>query len=139
MGYAVFRCIIDYKILFRGKWEATPEGKAERHEAYENCHRKCAIRIREVLRTNGGIYIKVGHSVTALPRACPELTLPSINSSANTSPRFNSSLCPGHKKCVPSKINVSRPLWSNSKLSSCRMSAHHSRLSSLRSILPLLV
>lgn len=60
VGWAVLRCIIDYKILFRGSWPDTPEGKQERHEAYETCHHNCAVRIREVLKKNGGIYIKLG-------------------------------------------------------------------------------
>ncbi|KAI5475176.1 hypothetical protein MNV49_001863 [Pseudohyphozyma bogoriensis] len=47
-------------------WPDTPEGKAQRHEDYEETHRRCAVRIREVLKTNGGIYIKMGQHLSAV-------------------------------------------------------------------------
>ncbi|SCV71311.1 BQ2448_2899 [Microbotryum intermedium] len=66
VGIAVAQCIVDYKILFRGEWPDTPEGKQQRHDAYENCHSKCAVRIREVLKKNGGIYIKLGQHLSSV-------------------------------------------------------------------------
>lgn len=54
---------MEYKLLFRKTWdETTQEGKDRRHEDYEDCHRRCAVRLREVLKKNGGIYIKVSES-----------------------------------------------------------------------------
>ncbi|KDE02639.1 ABC1-B atypical protein kinase [Microbotryum lychnidis-dioicae p1A1 Lamole] len=66
VGIAVAQCIVDYKILFRGEWPDTPEGQQQRHQAYENCHSKCAVRIREVLKKNGGIYIKLGQHLSSV-------------------------------------------------------------------------
>ncbi|KAM0790557.1 hypothetical protein ACM66B_004426 [Microbotryomycetes sp. NB124-2] len=66
VGWAVFWCIVDYKVLFRKEWPDTPEGKQQRHEDYENTHSKCAVRIREVLKKNGGIYIKLGQHLSAV-------------------------------------------------------------------------
>lgn len=59
IGVAVAGCIVDYKMLFRKTWAEDEVGNAQRHEDYEDCHRGCAERIREVLKKNGGIYIKV--------------------------------------------------------------------------------
>lgn len=59
IGVAVAGCIVDYKMLFRKTWAEDEAGHAQRHEDYEDCHRRCAERIREVLKKNGGIYIKV--------------------------------------------------------------------------------
>ncbi|SCZ91250.1 BZ3500_MvSof-1268-A1-R1_Chr1-2g01286 [Microbotryum saponariae] len=66
VGIAVAQCIVDYKILFRGEWPDTPEGQQQRHQAYEDCHTKCAVRIREVLKKNGGIYIKLGQHLSSV-------------------------------------------------------------------------
>lgn len=60
IGVAVVRCIVDYKLLFYNT-DALP-GTATRHDAYEACHLRCAERIRDVLKKNGGIYIKLGNS-----------------------------------------------------------------------------
>ena len=59
IGTAVVLCIIDYKMLFYNT-DALP-GTASRHDAYEACHLRCAERIRDVLKKNGGIYIKLGN------------------------------------------------------------------------------
>lgn len=59
VGWAVTLCVIDYKMLFRKTWDDSDEGRAQRHEDYEATHLKCAVRLREVLKKNGGIYIKV--------------------------------------------------------------------------------
>lgn len=61
VGYGVARCIIDYKLLFRNVWDEDEAGKIKRHNDFEDCHRKCAVRMREVLKKNGGIYIKVSN------------------------------------------------------------------------------
>ncbi|KAL8279161.1 hypothetical protein RQP46_008417 [Phenoliferia psychrophenolica] len=66
VGWAVVRCIIDYKMLFRKTWTEDEEGKLERHNDYEACHLGCAIRLREVLKKNGGIYIKLGQHLSAV-------------------------------------------------------------------------
>lgn len=43
IGYGVVRCMIDYKILFSKSWSDDEAGKKERHDAYEECHTKCAV------------------------------------------------------------------------------------------------
>lgn len=63
VGWAVVRCMVDYKMLFRKTWAEDEAGKAQRHDDYEACHLGCAIRLREVLKKNGGIYIKVSRVV----------------------------------------------------------------------------
>ncbi|GAA96334.1 hypothetical protein E5Q_03000 [Mixia osmundae IAM 14324] len=75
VGIAVGHCIVDYKLLFR----RTFTDKEERHQAYEACHKKCAERILEVLKTNGGIYIKLGQhlsSVQLIPTAWSSTMVP---------------------------------------------------------------
>jgi aarF domain-containing kinase len=57
--WAVARCIVDYKLLFSKTWPETEQGALERHLAYKRCHKRCAERILQVLKANGGIYIKV--------------------------------------------------------------------------------
>ncbi|KAK4056946.1 hypothetical protein OIO90_001846 [Microbotryomycetes sp. JL221] len=66
VGWAVLWCIVDYKLLFRKEWDQTEEGRKQRHEDYESTHWKCAVRIREVLKKNGGIYIKLGQHLSAV-------------------------------------------------------------------------
>ncbi|KAM0752712.1 ABC1-domain-containing protein [Meredithblackwellia eburnea MCA 4105] len=66
VGWAVVLCIIDYKMLFRKTWSEDAEGKAIRHQDYEDCHSRCAVRLREVLKKNGGIYIKLGQHLSAV-------------------------------------------------------------------------
>lgn len=61
VGWGVARCIVDYKLLFRNVWDEDDAGKIKRHNDFEDCHRKCAVRMREVLKKNGGIYIKVSN------------------------------------------------------------------------------
>lgn len=70
VGWAVIGCIIDYKALFRKTWAEDEEGRMIRHLDYENCHRKCAERVRDVLKKNGGIYIKVSLLPAAPSHAC---------------------------------------------------------------------
>lgn len=47
IGIAVLRCMLDYKLLF---WKTDDldgtVSQGTRHDAYENCHRRCAERIR---------------------------------------------------------------------------------------------
>lgn len=44
IGLGVVKCIVDYKILFSKTWSDDAEGKAKRHDDYEACHTKCAVR-----------------------------------------------------------------------------------------------
>jgi aarF domain-containing kinase len=74
VGFAVFGCIIDYKLLFRKAWpgEDDPaaanyrEAREARHQAYSDCHRRCAERILAVLKRNGGIYVKLGQHLSSV-------------------------------------------------------------------------
>lgn len=85
IGIAVVQCIIDYKILFRTAWD----GSVERHEAYEACHEKCAIRIREVLKINGGIYIKLGQHLSSI---------------ALIPPAWSRAMVPLQDSCIPTPL-----------------------------------
>ncbi|GAA5989826.1 hypothetical protein JCM11641_004806, partial [Rhodosporidiobolus odoratus] len=66
IGYAVARGVMDYKALFRQRWEDTDEGWAQRHHDYEETHWKAARRLSETLRQLGGIYIKLGQHLSTV-------------------------------------------------------------------------
>ncbi|GAA6006906.1 ABC1 kinase family protein [Rhodotorula paludigena] len=66
IGYAVVRAMIDYKLLFRMTWEDSDEGRAQRHQDYEDTHWRAAVRLREALRQLGGIYIKLGQHLSTV-------------------------------------------------------------------------
>lgn len=64
---AMTKCIARYKTVL-DKTFPTPEA----YEAALNaCHLECALITREAIETNGGIYIKLGQHLLALPHILP--------------------------------------------------------------------
>ncbi|EJU04280.1 ABC1-domain-containing protein [Dacryopinax primogenitus] len=61
-GIAVAASIIDYKITLNSSYY-TPE---EMFDAYSRCHKRSALRVLQALKTNGGIYIKMGQHVSSI-------------------------------------------------------------------------
>ncbi|GAA5938003.1 hypothetical protein JCM3775_002427 [Rhodotorula graminis] len=66
IAWAVTRGVMDYKALFRKTWDETDEGYAQRHNDYEETHRKAATRLMEAMRKLGGIYIKLGQHLSTV-------------------------------------------------------------------------
>ncbi|CAI1590813.1 hypothetical protein SEUBUCD646_0L03050 [Saccharomyces eubayanus] len=87
---ATTRCFYHYKRALN----KTYESKKEREVALNDCHKMCALITLQALRSNGGIYIKLGQHIGAmtylLPKEwtdtmiplqdhCPESTFEEIN------------------------------------------------------------
>ncbi|KAH8916969.1 ABC1-domain-containing protein [Atractiella rhizophila] len=68
VGLAVAMSIVDYKVLFYRieRLEKDEEGRKERHRLFTTTHTRSAVRIREALKRNGGIYIKLGQHLSSV-------------------------------------------------------------------------
>ncbi|TNY24280.1 ABC1 family-domain-containing protein [Rhodotorula diobovata] len=66
IAWAVTRGVMDYKALFRKTWDDSPEGHRQRHDDYEETHRRAATRLMEAMRQLGGIYIKLGQHLSTV-------------------------------------------------------------------------
>lgn len=66
IAWAVTRGVMDYKALFRKTWDDSPEGQRQRHDDYEETHRRAATRLMEAMRQLGGIYIKLGQHLSTV-------------------------------------------------------------------------
>lgn len=112
IGWVVALNIIDYKKLFRKTWdESTPDGKEQRHRDYEDCHKRCALRLMNALKKNGGIYIKVisyslSHSCDhCLIRELPKKQLGQHLSSVQLiPPAWSETFIPLQDECFPTPM-----------------------------------
>lgn len=57
---------MDYKKLFAKTWVEDEAGHTQRHLDYQSTHLSAARRILEVLKTNGGIYVKLGQHISSI-------------------------------------------------------------------------
>lgn len=66
VAVAVMGAIWDYKTLFAKTWAQDPAGQAQRHLDYQATHLTAARRILNVLKQNGGIYVKLGQHLSSI-------------------------------------------------------------------------
>lgn len=66
VALGVFGAILDYKKLFSKKFTDNEEGRIQRHLDYHATHLSAASRILEVLKRNGGIYVKLGQHISSI-------------------------------------------------------------------------
>lgn len=89
VGLAVLGAIWDYTLLFEKVWDDDPIGRAQRHLDYETTHLTAARRILQVLKINGGIYVKLGQHLSAVQ------LIPSA---------WRSTMKPLQDQCIPSSL-----------------------------------
>ncbi|KAG0242556.1 hypothetical protein BGW41_003914 [Actinomortierella wolfii] len=94
-------CGLDYKYsLDMGNWdlkEGDPEDEKERLARRSQLHLRSAIRVREALKANGGIYIKLGQHVASLKYLLPD--------------EWTTSMEPLQDRCIPSSIESIQALF----------------------------
>ncbi|KAG0146492.1 hypothetical protein CROQUDRAFT_657300 [Cronartium quercuum f. sp. fusiforme G11] len=66
VALAVIGAIFDYKKLFATTWADDEAGRTQRHLDYQSTHLSAARRILEVLKQNGGIYVKLGQHLSSI-------------------------------------------------------------------------
>lgn len=66
VALAVSGAILDYKALFSKTWTDDEAGRKQRHSDYQSTHLSAAKRILEVLKRNGGIYVKLGQHLSSI-------------------------------------------------------------------------
>ncbi|KAH9819034.1 atypical/ABC1/ABC1-B protein kinase [Melampsora americana] len=66
VALAVSGAILDYKALFSKTWTDDETGRTQRHLDYQSTHLSAAKRILEVLKRNGGIYVKLGQHLSSI-------------------------------------------------------------------------
>ncbi|MBW0467075.1 hypothetical protein O181_006790 [Austropuccinia psidii MF-1] len=66
VAVAVLGAIWDYKALFSKSWADDSAGRAQRHLDYQSTHLSAARRIFNVLKQNGGIYVKLGQHMSSI-------------------------------------------------------------------------
>ncbi|KAG0262412.1 hypothetical protein DFQ27_002338 [Actinomortierella ambigua] len=97
----VVLCGVDYKYsLGLGNWdlkEDDPEDERERLARRSQLHLRSAVRVREALKANGGIYIKLGQHVASLKYLLPD--------------EWTTSMEPLQDRCIPSSIESIQALF----------------------------
>ncbi|CAH7685715.1 atypical/ABC1/ABC1-B protein kinase [Phakopsora pachyrhizi] len=63
---AVIGAMSDYKTLFAKSWPDDSAGRAQRHLDYQTTHLSAARRILNVLKQNGGIFVKLGQHLSSV-------------------------------------------------------------------------
>jgi len=95
---AVVGAMWDYKTLFAKSWADDLAGQAQRTLDYQTTHLTAARRILEVLKKNGGIYVKLGQhlsSIQLIPLA------------------WSSTMKPLQDQCTPSSFEMIDRLFRN--------------------------
>lgn len=64
---ATLRCFYHYKRALSVQYDS----ERERQESLSRCHKKCALITLKALKTNGGIYIKLGQHIGAMTYLLP--------------------------------------------------------------------
>ncbi|EFP90151.2 atypical/ABC1/ABC1-B protein kinase [Puccinia graminis f. sp. tritici CRL 75-36-700-3] len=88
---AVVGAMWDYKTLFAKVWADDPAGQAQRHLDYQTTHLTAARRILNVLKQNGGIYVKLGQHLSSIQ------LIP---------PAWSSTMKPLQDQCTPSSFEM---------------------------------
>jgi aarF domain-containing kinase len=95
---AVIGAMWDYKTLFAKTWTDDPAGRAQRHQDYHTTHLTAAHRILEVLKKNGGIYVKLGQHLSSIQL----IPIP-----------WSATMKPLQDQCTPSSFHMINQLFLN--------------------------